>query len=252
MSAADHRTVKELLAESDALARETLLDATLEHAPAMVKSWNHLVGSAAELWAVLVPAPASPSGSDPMEGCGRSERRSAVASPPATTPMNCIELVAHRLSTPLIRPSLLRSRSAGAGVHTAKGQRSRVSQGATSVRNSATTLSGRALYTVPEAINMLNLSQRVIYKQIRSGRLLTVTKERRRLVQASSMTAYVDLLVKKRWLGPMPTRRTRGEGSLDWDESRQRWMAAVDVGFRPTRRFLSPQKAILLPAGFWL
>ena len=152
MSAADHRTVKELLAESDALARETLLDATLEHAPAMVKSWNHLVGSAAELWAVLVPAPASPSGSDPMEGCGRSERRSAVASPPATTPMNCIELVAHRLSTPLIRPSLLRSRSAGAGVHTAKGQRSRVSQGATSVRNSATTLSGRALYTVPEAM----------------------------------------------------------------------------------------------------
>ena len=68
MSAADHRTVRELLAESDALARETLLDATLEHAPAMVRSWNHLVGSAAELWAVLVPAPASPSGSDPMEG----------------------------------------------------------------------------------------------------------------------------------------------------------------------------------------
>ena len=30
MSAADHRTVKELLAESDALARETLFDATLE------------------------------------------------------------------------------------------------------------------------------------------------------------------------------------------------------------------------------
>ena len=252
MSAADHRTVKELLAESDALARETLLDATLEHAPAMVKSWNHLVGSATELWAVLVPAPASPSGSDPMEGCRRSERRSAVASPPATTPMNCIELVAHRLSTPLIRPSLRRSPGAGAGVHTAKGQRSRVSQGATSVRNSAATLSGRALYTVPEAMKMRNLSRRVIYKRIRSGRLLTVTKERRRLVQASSMTAYVDLLVKKRWLGPMPTRRTRGEGSLDWDESRQRWMAAVDVGFRPTRRFFSPQKAILLPGEFWL
>jgi hypothetical protein len=68
VSAADHRTVRELLAESDALARETLLDATLEHAPAMVGSWNHLVGSAAELWAVLAPAPASPSGSDPMEG----------------------------------------------------------------------------------------------------------------------------------------------------------------------------------------
>ena len=100
---------------------------------------------------------------------------------------------------------------------------------------------------------MLKLSRTVIYKQIRSGRLLTVTKGRRRLVQASSITAaYVDLLVKKRWLGPMPTRRTHGEGSLDWDESRQRWMAAVDVGFRPTRRFLSPQKAILLPGEFWL
>jgi excisionase family DNA binding protein len=188
-----------------------------------------------------------------MEGCGRSERRSAVASPLATTPMNCIELVAHRLSTPLIRPSLLRSRGAGAGVHTAKGQRGRIYQGARSARNSAATLSGRALYTVPEAMEMLNLSRRVIYKQIRSGRLLTVTKGRRRLVQASSITAaYVDLLVKKRWLGAMPTRRTRGEGSLDWDESRQRWMAGVDVGFSPTCRFFSRQKATLLPGEFWL
>ncbi len=41
----------------------------------------------------------------------------------------------------------------------------------------------------------------------------------------------------------MPTRRSRGEGSLYWDESRQRWMAAVDVGFSPTgkrqRRWVS-------------
>lgn len=42
--------------------------------------------------------------------------------------------------------------------------------------NSATTLSGRALYTVPEAMEMLNLSRTVIYEQIRSGRLLTVTQ----------------------------------------------------------------------------
>ena len=67
VSTADRRTVRELLAESDALARETLLDATPEHAPAMVRSWNQLVGSAAELWTVLVSAPDSPSGSDPME-----------------------------------------------------------------------------------------------------------------------------------------------------------------------------------------
>ena len=33
----------------------------------MVRSWNQLVGSAAELWAVLPSAPDSPSGLDPME-----------------------------------------------------------------------------------------------------------------------------------------------------------------------------------------
>ena len=67
MSMPDRRTVGELLADSEALARETLLDATLERAPAMVRSWNQLVGSAVELWAVLPAAPGSPSWSDPME-----------------------------------------------------------------------------------------------------------------------------------------------------------------------------------------
>jgi hypothetical protein len=68
VSTADRRTIGELLAESDALARETLLDASPEHAPAMVRSWNPLVGSVARLWAVLGAALDSPSGSDPMEG----------------------------------------------------------------------------------------------------------------------------------------------------------------------------------------
>jgi hypothetical protein len=67
VSAADHRTVEELLADSDELVRETLLDATPDDAPAMVRSWNQLVGSAAELWAVLPSAPDNPSGLDPME-----------------------------------------------------------------------------------------------------------------------------------------------------------------------------------------
>jgi hypothetical protein len=67
VSAADHRTVAELLADSEELARETLLDATPEQAPAMVRSWNQLVGSAAELWAVVPPAPDNPSEFDPME-----------------------------------------------------------------------------------------------------------------------------------------------------------------------------------------
>jgi hypothetical protein len=48
-AAPDRRTIGELLANSDALARETLLDATLENAPAMVRSWNQLVGRVADL-----------------------------------------------------------------------------------------------------------------------------------------------------------------------------------------------------------
>jgi hypothetical protein len=64
--APDRRTIGELLADSDALARETLLDATPENAPAMVRSWNQLVASAAHLWAALSP-PDDMSESEPME-----------------------------------------------------------------------------------------------------------------------------------------------------------------------------------------
>jgi hypothetical protein len=67
VSAADHRTVGALLADSEELARETLLDATPDQALAMVRSWRQLVGSAAELWAVLPSTPDSPSELDPME-----------------------------------------------------------------------------------------------------------------------------------------------------------------------------------------
>ncbi len=67
MPAPNWRTVGELLADSDELARETLLDTTPDHAPAMVRSWNQLVRSAAELWAVLPSAPDSPSELDPTE-----------------------------------------------------------------------------------------------------------------------------------------------------------------------------------------
>src|SRR4030095_1953288 len=43
--APDRRTIGELLADSDALARETLLDATPEIAPAVGRSWNSVVGA---------------------------------------------------------------------------------------------------------------------------------------------------------------------------------------------------------------
>jgi hypothetical protein len=49
------------------VARETLLDATPDQAPAMVRSWSQLVGSAAELWAVVPSAPDNPWELDPME-----------------------------------------------------------------------------------------------------------------------------------------------------------------------------------------
>jgi hypothetical protein len=65
--ARDRRTIGELLAGSDALARETLLDATPENARAMVRSWNQLVASAVYLWAALAYRPDYFSGSDPME-----------------------------------------------------------------------------------------------------------------------------------------------------------------------------------------
>jgi hypothetical protein len=67
VSTADRRTVGELLAESEALARETLLDSTLEHAPTMVRSWNPLLKSAAKLWTVLPSELNDTSGADPME-----------------------------------------------------------------------------------------------------------------------------------------------------------------------------------------
>jgi hypothetical protein len=82
VSMPDRRTVGELVADSEALARQTLLDATPEQAPAMVRSWNQLVGSAAELWAVLPSAPNSPSWSDPMErlrAIGEAISRSVTA-----------------------------------------------------------------------------------------------------------------------------------------------------------------------------
>jgi excisionase family DNA binding protein len=55
----------------------------------------------------------------------------------------------------------------------------------------------RELYTVPEAMARLNLSRTVIYELIRSGRLLTVTQGRRRLVPAESLSRYVDLLISE-------------------------------------------------------
>ncbi|WP_018253053.1 helix-turn-helix domain-containing protein [Salinispora mooreana] len=52
----------------------------------------------------------------------------------------------------------------------------------------------KALYRIPEAMSLLSLSRSVIYEQIRAGRLRTVQQGRTRLVPATAITAYVDLL----------------------------------------------------------
>jgi excisionase family DNA binding protein len=53
----------------------------------------------------------------------------------------------------------------------------------------------RALYTIPEAMELLNLSRTTIYALIRSKRLRTVTEGRSRLVPAVAIDAYVALLM---------------------------------------------------------
>src|SRR5215216_3378570 len=56
MPTRDRRTVGELLADSDLLARETLLDLSADHSAAMVRTWGQAVDAAARLWAVLPSA----------------------------------------------------------------------------------------------------------------------------------------------------------------------------------------------------
>lgn len=54
--------------------------------------------------------------------------------------------------------------------------------------------SDRQLYKVADAMVVLSLSRSVIYEQIRSGRLRSVTQGRSRLIPASAIADYVALL----------------------------------------------------------
>lgn len=56
------------------------------------------------------------------------------------------------------------------------------------------TTADRQLYRVPEAMRLLSLSRTVIYELIRSGRLRSVTQGRARLIPASAIAEYVELL----------------------------------------------------------
>ena len=55
----------------------------------------------------------------------------------------------------------------------------------------------RVLYNVVESMELLSLSRTQIYELIRSGRLMTVTQGRRRLVPASAIEEYVALLLRE-------------------------------------------------------
>ncbi|GAA5048066.1 excisionase family DNA binding protein [Thermocatellispora tengchongensis] len=52
----------------------------------------------------------------------------------------------------------------------------------------------RRLYRVHEAMFLLSMSRSVIYELIRSGRLRSVTQGRTRLIPASAIAEYIDLL----------------------------------------------------------
>ena len=53
------------------------------------------------------------------------------------------------------------------------------------------------LYRIPEAMELLSLSRTVIYEQIRTGRLRSVTQGRARLIPADAMAEYVALLISE-------------------------------------------------------
>jgi excisionase family DNA binding protein len=56
---------------------------------------------------------------------------------------------------------------------------------------------GKQLYRVPEAMGLPSISRSVIYEQIRSGRLRSVTQGRMRLIPASAITEYIALLERE-------------------------------------------------------
>ena len=67
----------------------------------------------------------------------------------------------------------------------------------------------------------------MLYELIRSGYLRTVKQGRRRLVPVSALAEYVASLE----FVCMSSRRSRGDGGLQWDQRRQRWVATATVGY---------------------
>jgi excisionase family DNA binding protein len=55
----------------------------------------------------------------------------------------------------------------------------------------------KQLYRIADAVAVLSLSRSMIYEQIRSGRLRSVTQGRTRLIPASAITEYIALLKRE-------------------------------------------------------
>ncbi len=55
----------------------------------------------------------------------------------------------------------------------------------------------KQLYRIVDAMAVLSMSRSVIYEQIRSGRLRSVTQGRTRLIPASAIADYIVLLERE-------------------------------------------------------
>jgi excisionase family DNA binding protein len=58
-------------------------------------------------------------------------------------------------------------------------------------------MTSRQLYRVTEAMELLSLKRSVMYEQLRSGRLRSVTVGRTRLIPAAAIADYIALLEKE-------------------------------------------------------
>jgi excisionase family DNA binding protein len=58
----------------------------------------------------------------------------------------------------------------------------------------ASEVNRKQLYGIPDVMVVLSMSRSVIYEQIRSGRLRSVTQGRKRLIPASAIADYIALL----------------------------------------------------------
>jgi excisionase family DNA binding protein len=55
----------------------------------------------------------------------------------------------------------------------------------------------KQLYRIADAMVVLSMGRTLIYEQIRSGRLRTVTQGRTRLIPASAIAEYIALLERE-------------------------------------------------------